>query len=246
MTKDITIHNNGFMDVINKVSEVPSAETVDTLERMMRLQLEWEDKQDRKVFNEAMTRVAAKLSGVRIVKRRKVAYKNEGGYTYANIEDIGKIVDPILAEEELRLEYDTEVQADNRVLVTAEVIHANGQSKKSHFTVSIDKSGGKNDIQGMGSAFSYGRRFALCGLLNIITVDEDDDANGLQITIEHAKEIKQGLQETGIDVGTFLKSMKAESVDDMRDKHYRKAMILINARRHELHMEKEAKNGKVS
>lgn len=59
--------------------------------------------------------------------------------------------------------------------VITTLVHISGESISNSVPLIV----GKNDMQGMGSALTYGRRYGLSALLGIVT-DEDDDGNGSQ------------------------------------------------------------------
>jgi len=98
----------------------------------------------------------------------------------------------------------------------------------------LDVSGGKGNAQAMGSTQTYGMRRALCGAFNIIPVGQDDDASGGAITAEQAKEIKDGLKETGLDVVKFCNNLKARNVDEIKLKDYARAKTALDAKRYQI------------
>lgn len=206
------------------------------------MQMEWEDRQEERDFNNAIERIVGKLAHIRIVKSKSVGYdidkndKSKGqkeAFRYTPIEEIEKIVRPLLAEENIRPAYTCKPSGMQGMYEVTCTLKRGRQSTESCIPLPMDTSGGKNNAQGMGSTFSYGKRYALCAALFITTVGEDNDAAGAPITEEQSIEIKQGLMDTGLDTKKFLKTLKIESVDEMATKDYRRAMNLINATRWE-------------
>jgi hypothetical protein len=59
--------------------------------------------------------------------------------------------------------------------VVGHLTHIGGHTRESRFRSTADASGGKNAIQGLGSAVQYGRRYTLIDLLNIVQQGVDDD-----------------------------------------------------------------------
>lgn len=92
---------------------------------------------------------------------------------YAKFEDIQKVIKPILARHGFSLKFKT-TYPDGKTLVTGILGHS-GHEETSEFRSDPDDSGGKNKIQGLGSANSYGRRYTTIDLLNITTRGVDDD-----------------------------------------------------------------------
>ncbi len=55
----------------------------------------------------------------------------------------------------------------------------------------LDTSGSKNNIQGMGSSLTYGKRYLVTAMLNIVTEGEDKDGNdNPPITEEQVNKIR--------------------------------------------------------
>lgn len=238
----VPAQQGGFMAIIEKAAALDNVD-VDKLERMMQMQLKWEEVNARKMFDEARARVSAKLSHIKVTKTRSVAYDVEKGnksagqkeaFKYAALEDIDKLVRPILDEEKIVVSYDTEPCAlAGWHTIVCWLSHA-GHREPYRIPMPLDTTGGKGNAQAMGSTQMYGMRRALCGALNIITVGVDDDGAGGPITEEQAKEIKDGLKATGLDTAKFLKTLKVESVEEIRTKDFGRAITAIDAKKWQL------------
>ncbi len=247
-----TYEEAGYMPLITQLANNPTLQNVEVIERMMAVQERWEDRKEEREFNDAIERIVGKLAHVRIVKTKSVGYdidkndKSKGtkeAFRYTPIEEIEKIVRPLLAEEGIRPAYTCKPSSMTGMYEVTCTLKRGRQHTESCIPLAVDTSGGKNAVQGMGSTFSYGKRYALCAALFITTVGEDNDGAGAPITEEQAKEIKDGLAETGLDTKKFLKTLKIESVDEMPSKDYRRSMNLINATRWE-QMPENAKGNK--
>lgn len=233
--------NKGFLAIIEKASSLENV-NVDSLERMMKMQIEWENRQEGRAFQDAIARVQEKLSLIRIYKSKSVGYdvdkndKSKGqkeAFKYAPIEEIDKHVRPLLVAEGITPSYTSDFIGNGLYNITCK-LSKGLQHISCTIPLPIDSSGGKNNVQGMGSTFSYGKRYALCAALNILTVGEDNDGQGAPITEEQAAEIKLGLKETGLDVVKFLKNMKVESVDEIPTKDFARAKNAIDAKRYQM------------
>lgn len=113
-----------------------------------------------------------------ITKRGKVLNKAGAVQShYAKFEDIQRIIKPIIRQHGFTLSYRT-VWPEG-IGPVAEVIatlrHTGGHAEESRFRSPADASGGKNAVQGLGSANSYGKRYTVKDLLNIIEDGVDDD-----------------------------------------------------------------------
>lgn len=95
---------------------------------------------------------------------------------YATLEDIVETIRPILSQHGFSLSHRTEWPDKGTVKVIGVLAHKRGHERQSEFLSAADSSGSKNAIQGLGSAISYGRRYTVNDLLNIVTRNQDDDA----------------------------------------------------------------------
>jgi hypothetical protein len=187
---------NPVLALIERVALDPRAD-VEKLERMLALQERIMAKESEREFNAAKARVSKRLASLRIVKSKSVLYdidKNnkakgqQEAFKYAPLEDIDKIVRPLLIENDLDVSYTTRPR-ENGAVVVGRLAHTNGHFQEAEIPVPLDSTGGKTNAQAMGSTFSYGRRYTLCMLLNIVVVGEDDDGAGGLITEEQVKHL---------------------------------------------------------
>jgi hypothetical protein len=200
-------------------------------------------------YDAAMIRLQEKLANVKIIKDSKIVFsgvdKKGNAYTqetpYAKLEGIDTIIRPLMREEGFVVTYLTE--GTDRVVVKCKITHIGGHSEISSMTLPLDTSGSKNNLQGAGSSISYGRRYTLCAMLNLITVGEDDDGNGGAIDDAQAARIKELIKASGADTVAFLKYMKAPNVEEILFKDYRKATSALEEKIKKAAKAEEKKNG---
>jgi hypothetical protein len=61
------------------------------------------------------------------------------------------------------------------VKVTCKLTHKQGHSEEVTLEAPLDTSGGKNNIQAMGSSVSYLERYTLLAITGLATKEQDDD-----------------------------------------------------------------------
>ena len=108
---------------------------------------------------------------------------------YAPLEDIVKAVQPILSKYGFSISFTTEQQGLEAVTVNCILQHKDGHSTKTALTLPTKAvNNSMNAMQAIGAAISYGKRYTICGILNIATA-QDDDNNGfaLNVRAESAK-----------------------------------------------------------
>lgn len=95
------------------------------------------------------------------------------GSRYATLGAVTSTVRPVLAKHGLSVLQFIETPEPGRVTVRTRLAHASGEFVEASTT----SSAGSN-IQHLGGAITYLRRYTLCGILNIVG-DDDDDAEGI-------------------------------------------------------------------
>lgn len=179
-----------IMATIERIAQNPNANS-DAVKVLFEI---WKQERDRAAeiaFNKdfsAMSKIMPRIQKDGTVSYDKVKGQPEKGqveaFKFALYEDIDKVVRPILEEHGFSLSFTTSERAGGGLTVNGILAHKEGHSRTTSLPLALDTSGGKNNLQAMGSSSSYGRRYAACILLNIITVDEDDNgkADGMART----------------------------------------------------------------
>ena len=207
--------------LIERVALDPRAD-VEKLDRVMAMYERLKAKESELAFNAAKGRILKKLAGVKIVKNRTVLNEFEratpqmGSYEafkYAPLEEIDKHLRPLLAEEEMDLSYSDEPGKGGSIMVRGRLKHLpSGHYEDSFMPAPPDTTGGKSDVQAVGSTNSFLRRYVSCNIFNIVVAGDDDSGNGGTIDEVQTKTIIDLIRRTKVGP-KFLKYMKAESVE---------------------------------
>ena len=149
---------------------------------------------------------------------------------YATLDSVLDAITPALTDNGLMLMQDMiESEAPNRINVETTVMHISGQWVKFYAELPIVK----NDPQGVGSAFTYARRYAAAAAFGLSQADDD-----AQIAVKSAQDWKRDIDKCE-DLESLQKVLKsAWSASDNASKqvikeHYenRKAQIEIGSAR---------------
>ncbi|QVW27748.1 recombinase [Hafnia phage Pocis76] len=119
---------------------------------------------------------------------------------YATLDSVLDAITPALTDNDLMIMQDMqESEAANRIKVETTVMHVSGQWVKYYAELPIVK----NDPQGVGSAFTYARRYALAAAFGLSQADDD-----AQIAVKSAQDWKRDLDkcESVADLQTVFKS----------------------------------------
>ena len=208
---------------------------LDRLERLMELQSRWEAGEARKAYNAAMA--AFKAKPLAIGKDKHVSFTTQKGkteYDHATLGNVVRVIVPALAQEGLSHSWVTERIEGGRVQVTCKITHALGHSESMALDAPLDDSGGKNNIQALGSAITYLQRYTLLSMTGLATEDQDDDGkeSGVKaadfITEEQEAKIRDLIEESGADKEKFLAVWKIEKISQLYKTEYDEALRLLN------------------
>jgi hypothetical protein len=96
--------------------------------------------------------------------------------TYATWEDTVDAIRPILARYGFSLSFRPGQSARGNPTVTGILRHKGGHKEEGELELPPDLTGGKNAVQAVGSALSYGQRYVARMLLSLTSRGGDDDA----------------------------------------------------------------------
>ncbi len=170
---------NGPVSLNDAIIRAASDPTVDAekLARLYAISKEMKADQARAAYTVAFKALQPKLPTI----DQNGAIKNSAGAvqsTYAKWEDINDAIKPILDEHGFTLSFRPGAGADARITVTTILAHDDGHQEEATVVLPNDSSGGKNNVQGVGSALSYAKRYGAISILNITSrspADRDDD-----------------------------------------------------------------------
>lgn len=186
-------------------------------------------------FNQAFARLVPKLP--RIKKDGAVEYKGKEAFKFATYDKIDEAIRPLLLEEGFTLSFTTEPAAGGGLIGHGKLMHISGHSVTASMPAPVDTSGGKNAVQGIGSTFSYLKRYLTTMLLNLVFEGQDDDGNRGGMVFIDAKSVQainELLEETKADKPRFLQMMEVAEVENILAKDYSVAMNALIAKRNKL------------
>lgn len=162
------------MDMLNMA--VQQGADLDKLSKLMDLQERWETNEARKAFVQALN--AFKANPPTLVKNRHVSYQGAKGrteYDHATLDHVSDEIGKALAAQGLSHRWDVDQIDGGLIRVTCVLTHEQGHSERVSLQAGADQSGGKNNIQAIGSAVSYLQRYTLLAATGLAAKDQDDD-----------------------------------------------------------------------
>ena len=102
---------------------------------------------------------------------------------YATLDSVLDAITPALTDNKLMVLQDAE-RLESSLRIETTILHVSGQWARLYFDIAIQK----NDPQGFGSTFTYGRRYALAAAFGLSQADDD-----AQIAVKSAQDWKRDL-----------------------------------------------------
>lgn len=208
---------------------------LDKLEKLMELQERWEASQARKAWVSAMA--AFKANPPSIGKNKHVRFTNKAGtvtdYWHATLDNVCDVVAKALSSHGLSHRWETQ-QGDGRIKVTCFITHVGGHSESTSLHSPSDESGGKNAIQGIGSAVTYLQRYTLLALTGLATGEADDDGKSddyTRIDQRQLLDLKALIEEVRADVPKLLQYWQIEKLEDINVKAYADVIASVERKR---------------
>lgn len=213
--------STSLMRIIERAAFQPDFDPT-KLQIMLDMKLKFEADEARKMYIAAMHEFRSNPPDIN--KTKKVEYRNKDGsmttYRHAELDDVTQIISEALAKVEIRPSWKTSYVND-RITVTCVLTHKFGHSEEvATLAGPPDVSGGKNNIQAIGSTTSYLERYTLLAGTGLAAKGQDDDGK------------TEGMDSNAID--EYLSAMKdAAHVQELQDifkECYRKAKDLNDTR----------------
>ena len=194
---------------------------VDAMEKLVALHERMTDRQAASEFAGAMAEFQAECPPINKTSTAKIVTKSGAsfGYTYAELDEIAKVVRPILHRHGLSYSWDSDLTDDGRLICKCTARHVNGHSETSTFKCPIDTDARMSEPQKHAAALTYAKRQSLCMVLGLTTTDADNDGAGDRdietIGPGQTKIIESLIDDSDADLDRFLRFAKVERVEDI-------------------------------
>jgi hypothetical protein len=232
----------GALALMERLARDPTVD-VDKYERILAMQERLIAKDAEAQFNDAMNRVAQRMAAVRFIRNRSVGYdadkhdKSKGqveAFRYVPLQDIDKEMRQILIDEQITLRDTNEVAGDGLRIIITRATHRAGHWAEARFPAPLDTTGGKSNVQAMGSTNSYGRRYNRIGLFNLVMLDDDDGTGGFvdDAQLANLRELigQVQAQNPKSNESAFCKLMKITTLGELPYRRYPAAVSVLNER----------------
>lgn len=231
-TNVVPVSDSGaLMEIISRAASDPGTD-VGKLEKLMDLYERVKGNQAKQEFDQAMALAQEEMGPV-----RTDASNTQTKSKYATYAALDRALRPIYSKHGFAISYGTADGAEaGHVRVVADVMHRSGHSKTFHIDMPSDGKGAKGgDVMtkthATGSAFSYGQRYLVKGIFNIV-VSDDDDGNSAggsgPISADQAATIRGLIERFKVNIESFCNTYKIEAIPDLPAAKYREAVERLN------------------
>ena len=199
-----------------QLKEVP----VETVERLWAVHKEFEERAAAKEFNIAFNKMQSQMTPV-----HKAARNAQTNSMYALIDDIQSMLDPLLTSNGFSHSISTEDSSHaDHIRFVLWLRHVGGHVEKHQLDAPIDNLGmkgtpNKTRLQGMGSSYSYAKRYLLCNVCGVIVGDDTDGnlaghggANPEFISLDEQLNLQSYLESTNSDISKFKQYFKIDNI----------------------------------
>jgi hypothetical protein len=187
-------------------------------------ELAWrdQDRNARNAFNSALATFQTECPPIRKTKDGPSLAKDGSGrpsYRYAPLDEIAKIVRPLLLKRGLTFTWDSTTDGQT-ITVTCVLSHVDGHERRSSFACPTDSPSPRmTGQQKHGGGLSFAQRRSLVSVLGLTTTDEDidgaDPGDEETITPEQAAELQAWAESVGADMPRFLAYLRVGSLSDL-------------------------------
>jgi hypothetical protein len=189
-------------------------------------------------FAQAMAAFQAECPPIHKSSTAKIATQKGGqySYTYAELDEIARTINPILAKFGLSYSWDSAVDDRGQILTcTCTVRHLNGHSVTSKFTLPIENPSAMNPQQKVAAALTFAKRQTLTSALGLTTTDEDPDSvkqvDPTPVSEDQLIQLEDLVTETQIDLPRFLKYLEISALKDLPAARFKEAVAALNEKK---------------
>ena len=208
---------------------------LDKLTKLMDLQERWEANEARKAFVAAVAEF--KADPPKVTRNKHVRYetssKKDTEYDHATLDNVIAAIGPAMSRCGLSHRWETQQLDGGMIRVTCVLTHVMGHSERTTLQGGADQSGGKNNIQAIGSTVTYLQRYTLLAAVGLAATDADSDGRSPVefISAEQKEELVALLKETGADVARFLAYLRVSALDDLPAPRFAEAKAALEKKR---------------
>lgn len=237
-----------ILSIIAQAAADPAVQP-EKMRALLDMQKEIINEEARMAFTEDYIAMSTELPIIDATGRIEIRAREGGERTgrllqatpYATYNEIWKAVKPVLQKYHFGLIHNNEPSPEGRVVVRTTLMHNRGSQRESLCALPLETSGSKNNVQGVGSSTTYGKRYNTIQLLNLISeAPEDRDTDGVTtITEDQLADLIALADEVGADKRRFCDHMQIPSMKDLPASRLEEAKAKLQLRKYQAAKKKD-------
>lgn len=209
------------------------------MRELLSIRKELHDEETLAAYTAALVKVQKALQHIKITRKGTITIyaKNDPEHRnppiqstpYAKYEHLVPIIRPVLMANGFVVQHKNGATTEGKVILITKLLHEKGHSESSEFVGEIDASGSKNNVQGRGSTISYGKRYNVTSLLDLITEDDDDGNQGKEFKIDVSQHTRllEAIEGKGMPKTIVLNAYNIKALEDLPASKFVEAMDRI-------------------
>lgn len=221
-----------LMQIISRAATDPGFDVV-KMKQLLEMHTQIGARQSEAAFNSAMSDAQAEMGPISADSNNPQTKSK-----YASYAKLDRVLRPIYTKHGFALSFDEgESPKEMHIRVLCHVSHNQGHSRTYHKDMPADGKGAKGgDVMTLthaaGAAMSYGMRYLLKGIFNVAVGEDDNDGNTAEtIGPGQAADIRALLTETNASEDSFLRTIKAKSIETIPLAAYSMVVGILEAKR---------------
>ena len=211
---------------------------IETVERLFVLDRQIRADAARQEFAEAFNAVQSAMTPV-----RKLATNSHTHSTYARLEDVGRMLDPLILAHGFSRSLSTTDSPTSGLRFVLVLRHVGGHEERHHLDAPVDDIGiqgkaTKTALHGMASSYTYCERHLLLKVFGVQTVSDDDGnaAAGVgpgseRISDDEAADLEALIDEVNADRRRLYDICGIGAVGDLKKSQLKSTLALLEAKR---------------
>ena len=233
------------LNVLMEKAMTAGPEGVQMLKELVALSREVQADLARAEFFDAMAAFQRECPPIKKSSRAEFVTKSGGraSYTFAELDEIARTVNPLLARLGLSYSWDSSVTENGVLVCVCTLRHKDGHSTTASFGSKIEGSSLMSGHQATAATLTYARRQSLVQVLGLTMTDDDLDGRDVgredgptattapdRITDADALALEARITDVGANLDAFLRYFKIASVGDLPTARLPEARKMLDAK----------------
>ncbi|WP_375652660.1 ERF family protein [Bartonella sp. AP19HLJMH] len=235
-THHLAVEQTAMERILNRALE--NDVDMDRLERLIALR-------EKEIERQNYERFASDLSNMQI-EYQKIQKNSTNTHTNSQYATLDQYIDAVkntLAKHRFALfSRIKEQSSDNIIIEMTLTTHPSGNKISTEGKFPYDTKGCKSNIQSVGSAITYARRYLLGMLLNVVSEDDDTDGNPpiKKAFPQQINEIRRLIVQTQTEEEKILTYVNVKKLDDMSEGQAQTVLHLLKNKQNKQKVETDS------